>query len=521
MMGAPTNVNRETPAMASTSTKNPDDLIPVIVGAGEIADRPADPARGLEPLALMVEALKHAEQDAGAKLLHEIDSIDVVNLTSWRYNDPAQQLCSRLGIKPARAVYGPVGGEGPIRYLHEAALRIARGESRVAAVCSAEAQSTVNKAEKAGIKLPWTKFADDAAAPVRGASYQHPMSVALNVSRPITVYPFYDAASAAHWGQTPREALRESGELWARYAEVATHNPNAWIKRKLDAADITTPTADNRLIAWPYTKLMVANPTVNQGAALLLTSLARARAAGIPDDRMIHVWGGAWADEPRDYLDRDQYHESHAQNEVLETVMAMVDGGGRAFDAIELYSCFPCVPKMARRTLGLGADVQPTVTGGLTFFGAPLSCYMAHAACGMVRRLRGGAQHGLLYGQGGYVTKHHALVLSPHAAKQPLAQDTSVQDKADKRRGAVPEVVTEASGNGTAESFTVIYGRQGEVEHGVVMLRTAEGKRTLARVPASDGATIARLTDPDRTPIGLSGAISKAGDGLLQWTLAS
>ena len=92
--------------------------------------------------------------------------------------------------------------------------------------------------------------------------------------------------------------------------------------------------------------------------------------------------------------------------------MELAGGDGNAFDAIELYSCFPCVPKMARRTLGLGADVQPTVTGGLTFFGAPLNTYMTHAACAMVRKLRGGARLGLLYGQGGFVTKHHGLVLS-------------------------------------------------------------------------------------------------------------
>ena len=105
-----------------------DDRIPVIVGVGEITEKPASPAEGREPLALMVEALHRAEQDAGAKLVAEIDSIDIVNLVSWRYSDPAAQLSARLDIQPKRAVYGPVGGEGPIRYLHEAALRIQRGE---------------------------------------------------------------------------------------------------------------------------------------------------------------------------------------------------------------------------------------------------------------------------------------------------------------------------------------------------------------------------------------------------------
>src|ERR1700710_243361 len=202
---------------------------------------------------------------------------------------------------------------------------------------------------------------------------------------------------------------------------------------------------------------MVANPTVNMGSAILMPSLARARAAGIAEDRLVHTLGGASAEEPRDYLARDQFFESHSQNAVLKAAMELAGGDGRAFDAIELYSCFPCVPKMARRTLGLGADVQPTVTGGLTFFGAPLNTYMTHAACAMVRKLRDGARLGVLYGQGGFVTKHHALVLSRLPPQQELAQDTSVQAEADRRRGDVPEFVTEASGQGTVESFTVIY----------------------------------------------------------------
>jgi acetyl-CoA C-acetyltransferase len=494
-----------------------DSLIPVIVGVGEISDHPAELTAGLEPVALMVEALKRAEQDCGTKLLHEIDSLDIINFLSWRYSDPASQLSTRLGIAPKHSYYGPVGGESPIRYIHEAAQRIARGECSVAAVCGAESQSTATKAERAGLELPWTPFAHDAPQPLRGASFQKPIATRLGVTKPVTVYPFYEAASAAHWGQTPHEALQESGELWSAYSKVAARNPNAWLKRAFTPDEITQASADNRPIAWPYTKLMVANPMVNQGAAILLTSLAIARAAGIAGDRMVHVWGGAAAEEPRDYLERDRFFDSHAQNAVLRTAMDLAGGDGKTFDAIELYSCFPCVPKMARRTLNLGADVQPTVTGGLTFFGAPLNAYMAHAACAMVRLLRGGARLGLLYGQGGFVTKHHALVVSREPPPHRLAQDTSVQAEADRHREPPSRFVTEASGKGVVESFTVIYGRGGDAEHGVVMLRTDAGARALARVPAKDGATLAHLTAMTRTPVGSIGEITPADDGILEW----
>jgi len=122
---------------------------------------------------------------------------------------------------------------------------------------------------------------------------------------------------------------------------------------------------------------------------------------------------------------------------------------------------------------------------------------MTHAACAMVRKLRSGANFGLLYGQGGFVTKHHALVLSRQAPRGALAQDTSVQTEADRHRRAVPEFVTEANGKGEVESFTVIYGRNGEAEHGVVMLRTQDKARALARVPASDRAALSHLLNLD------------------------
>src|SRR6516225_4959344 len=503
--------------MPKNQSFSQEDRIPVIVGAGEIVDRPKEIAKGLEPLALLVEALKRAEADSGAKLLGEIDSLDIVNFLSWRYRDPERQLAARLSINPKHNYYGPVGGESPMRYLHEAAQRIARGECSVAAVCGAEAQSSATRAERAGLTLPWTPFAHDVEEPKRNAAFQKPMAVKLGAFRPVSVYPFYETATSAHWGQTPREAMAESGALWSAYSLVAAQNPNSWLKRPFTPDEITTPTADNRLIAWPYTKLMVANPMVKLGGAVLITSLAKARSAGIDEDRIVHVWGGASAEEPRDYLERDQFVESHAQNAVLEAAMEFGGGDGNAFDAIELYSCFPCVRKMARRTLKLGADVQPTVTGGLTFFGAPLNTYMTHAACAMVRKLRSGARLGLLYGQGGFVTKHHALVVSRDAPRGAISQDTSVQAEADRNKRRVPEFVTEAAGKGQVESFTVIFRANGEVEHGAAMLRTEQNTRTLARVKAEDGTTLSHLMKMDRTPVGSTGAIAMAEDGVPQW----
>lgn len=497
------------------------DRTPVIVGVGEIRQRSKDPAVALEPLALMEAALRAAADDAGAPLLASIDSLDVIQEFSWPYVDAPAQLSQRLGIRPARQVYGPVGGETPVHGIHEAALRIRRGESTVAAVVGAEAQYAASAAQKSGVALPWSPRDPDPRL-VRGVDYLHPAAVQLGVASPTAVYPFYENAVQAAWGQTPAQGMQESGQLWARCSEVAAANPCAWQQQALSADEITTPSAANRLVAWPYTLRMVANPMVNQGAAILLTSVGHARQLGIPAEHLVYVWCGAAAKEPDDYLQRDQYVRVHAQEAVLEQILSQVGDVG-AFDSVELYSCFPVVPKMARRTLALRSDATMTCTGGLSFFGAPLNNYMGHAAAAMVRATRGRQDAlGLLYGQGGYMTKHHAIVLASYpGASSRLADDYSVQREADARRGAVPPLAMDYAGAATVETHTVLYQRDGCVLHGVVVARTPTGERLLARVDAADRDSLALLVDLNHSPIGRAGQVTRAADGLARWSVAA
>lgn len=493
--------------------------IPVIIGVGEITDRPADPSEGLEPLALMAAALKRAEADAGATILAKLDSLELVNQVTWPYADMPAQLADLIGAQPAHAVYGPVGGESPIRFLHQAARRIAMGEAQFAAICGAEAQNTLDKARRAKITLPWTPKPEHYDPPLRGADFVQAAAINLGAFMPVTIYPFYENATLAHWGQTPALAQAESGELGAAFSAVAAQNPYAWLGRAVPASEVATPTPANRLIAWPYTKLMVANPSVNQGGAVLIASLAAARAAGIPAEKYIYLWGGAAANEPRDYLARDVYYHSTAQDAVLRRAQEIAGPAG--FDAVELYSCFPVVPKMARRTLGLTADQVPSVAGGLTFFGAPLNTYMTHAACAMVRHLRASGGTGLLYGQGEFVTKHHALVVSAAPPRDDaILAEASVQAAADTARGPVPAFSTTATGPAQLESFTVIYDREGAPSHGVVIARLGEGPRVLARLPAEDAAGIARLTDLATSPVGAAGHVWAEGEEALAWRFA-
>jgi acetyl-CoA C-acetyltransferase len=492
----------------------PSDRTPVIVAIGEIAERPEDLARGREPVALMADAVRAALADGlGAVGLESIDSIELVGQITWRYLDPVGLLCERLGIAPSRKVNASMGGDTPIRLMHQAALRIQRGESQVAVIVGGEALNTLSKARAAKIKLDWTAPASREEAvhvefeklPLSGSSK------AVGMTDPAHIYPLYENATQAAWQQTPQEGRHAAANLWARYAAVAADNPYAWLRTKPSSAEIGTPAESNRMVSFPYPKLMVANPTVNQAAAVIITSLGQARAAGLADERLVFLWGGAAAQEPEDYLLRDSYQHSTAQEAVLRAAVSLADAQGGVFDLLELYSCFPIVPKLACATLaGLGvrADIEPTVTGGLTFFGGPLNNYMTHAVCAMVRKLRErSGRLGLLYAQGGVVSKHHALVVSTQPPARPLDPDYSVQSAAEAARGPVPEVLERYVGPAQIETYTVIYGPKGHVLNGVVVARTPAGHRLIARVLREDATSLALLTDLQRSPIGADGHV--------------
>ncbi|WP_251702019.1 enoyl-CoA hydratase-related protein [Metapseudomonas boanensis] len=496
----------------------------VIIGVGEHVDRPAELQQALEPLALMEHAARAAERDAGVELLAQVESLDVVGFVSWRYQDPAASLCQRLGMNPSRRVNASMGGETPVRLLHEAALCIASGQTQCVLIVGGEAMSSIGKARKQGIRLDWTPMADkdNACRFANDSIATRPLARALGIREPAQMYPLYEMAWQARQGIAPAQGREMSARLWARYAQVAANNPNAWLGQAPSAAAIAEPGEENRLICWPYSKWMVANPNVNQASAILVTSLARARELGVPEEQLIYVWGGANASEPDDFLDRADYSRSTAQEAVLDAAVDLVGGRAAAFDRLELYSCFPVVPKMALANLGLDPDgpLEPTVCGGLSFFGGPLNNYMGHAACSMVRALRELPDgRGLLYGQGGFVTKHQSLVLGRRPAEYPLSPTASLQQLVDVQQGVVPALLEDYSGPAQIETYTVLHARDGQPQQGVLVLRTPKGARTIARVCPEDEEVMALLLSLERNAVGTQGFVYTDVFGKPRWRL--
>lgn len=490
------------------------DLTPIIVGVGQINDRPAVPVEGMDPIELMAEALSRAEVDAGAALLADADYLGVVQQIAFRdLGEPCAPLAKRLGAQPKVAFQteGP-NGDSPIMLLNDAANRIGAGEVKIALVVGAEALRTAAAriaARDSGRKLDATRDAATRAKPGYAQSY--------GLVAPVDVYPLYENAIRAALGQSLAEAQQESGEIWSRFSEVAAANDGAWIRRPVSAAEVVTPSDSNRPIAFPYNKLMVANSSVNQGAGFIVTSVGEARARGIPEDRWIYVGNGAAAHEADNTMRRDRYDHSASMAVSIGKTLELNQLTPADLDAVELYSCFPCIPKLARRLIEWPASKPATVFGGLTFGGGPIGNYMSHAVVSMVQRLRDQPGTGLLFANGGYATHNHTIAVSSQpiaAARFPRSFD--YQAEADAARGAVPLLDKDYAGLATVESYTVFFRRDGSARSGVVVARTPAGGRTLAHVPGSDEVTLAALMSGEHEPVGRNGSIAAAPEGELR-----
>jgi acetyl-CoA C-acetyltransferase len=494
---------------------------PVIIGVGQINDRPETPEAGLDPVGLMAAALRIADADAGGGWLAELDSLDVVDQISFRHLNPLpDKLSAALGVNPKHRFQPRLPmGDSPIMLLNDAANRIGSGEAQVAAVVGAEALRT---AAQRAAAVAGDKASDHNALRARGKNYQPSYRDRYGLSAPVDLYPLYENATRSAWGQTLAEGQAESGRIWSLFSEVAAQNEGAWIRKPKSADEIVTPSEANRPIAFPYNKLMVANSSVNQGAGFIVTSLALARERGISEGRIIHIGMGAAAHEPDEILERDSYAHSAGMEVSLGKVLKLNAMTIDDIDFAELYSCFPCVPKMARRMVGWPADRPATVFGGLTFGGGPIGNYMSHAVVSMVEKLRSEGTNGLLFANGGFATHNHSIILSNKTiAAASFPHDYNFQSEADARRSNAPATNETYAGLGTIETYTVLYDRAGAARWGVVVGRSLEGTRFLAKVPPEDETGIAFLSNGVKDPVGQKGVVKIGGDGMAIWTIAA
>ncbi len=448
---------------------------PVIIGVGQVSERVGEPGyAGLSPMDLAGAALKAAFADARARrrigpALDTIAAIRQFEISGTRYtppfghaNNPPRAIARRAGANPARAILEVVGGQGPQRLVGELATEIAAGRSNLAAIVGSEAISTMRALMARGETRDWSESRRGTIED-RGYGYDGVVdmtAVRHGVGAPIAGYAIAENVRRERLGLTLAAYRIEIGKLFAPFTKVAAANPHAAAPTQRDAAELAELSERNRLVAEPYGRLVVARDQVNQGAAIVIASMAEARRLGVPEERWVHIHGVADSSEPS-MLMRANLERSPAAIAAISTALEVAAIDWKNIAATDLYSCFAIPVLNLLDAFGLDRDDPRgwTLTGGLPFFGGAGNNYSAHAIAEAVARCRAApGDHVLVGANGGIMSKYAAGIYSTIAADWTQSRWRSL----DKIK-PVFAVVDAFDGEAVAESFTIQPGKQGEI----------------------------------------------------------
>jgi acetyl-CoA C-acetyltransferase len=467
-----------------------DPRTPVLVGYGQVNQHDENPA--VEPVDLMVAAARAA---ADPRVLEAVESVQVVSLLSWRYRDPGLLVAQRIRAAGAATRYTGVGGNVPQSLVNQACLDIQAGRTDVVLITGAETWRTRARVRAGGARPDWTRQDEDvplAAGADEGVPLAGPADLRINLDRPAYVYPMFEQALRIASGESSDDHRRRIGELWSQFSAVAATNSHAWSREPVSGDEIWQPGAGNRMISWPYTKLMNSNNMVDQGAALVLTSVEKATYLQIPTDTWVFPYAGTDAHDTYAISERAEFHSSPAIRIAGRRALELADAHIDDVELIDLYSCFPSAVQVAANELGLplgDADRPLTVTGGLTFAGGPWNNYVTHSIATMAERLVANpGRRGLISANGGYLTKHSFGVYGTEPPSHEFRWE-DVQAAVD--REPTRAAVIEWSGVGTVESWTTPFSRDGIPEKAFLAVRTPEDARALAVIPKDVEATVA------------------------------
>ncbi len=461
------------------------DSTPILVGAGQVVQRESTTD---SPMMLAAKASRCALEHAGGSGLAEaIDTISVTRLFSdsmgmkpcpfGRSDNPPASVARAIGATPAHFIYGQVGGNEPQSRLIEFSRDIARGERSVVLLTGAEAIRNQRDAERAGQAPDWNETFDPAAFPLDdrgwGDMFVTMQEVSNGLLAPMAYYALIDQARAFGARRSPAEHRAVMARLLASLSTVAAANPYAQFQVALSADEILAATPLNHL----YSKRMVAQDGVNQGAALLLCSVGAARRLGIPREHWVFLQGMA---EGVDYnlSERDDPACSLMGQAVLDRAFSMSGRTIEDIDLIDIYSCFACAVATTAEYLDLPVDGSRalTLTGGLPYFGGAGNNYSMHSLAEAVAQLRDGrGSCALVTSVGGILSKHGAGIYS----RQPGVVDWSLADTRLVRDSLPSRPVVEKPTSGSIVSY-VLNCRGGEPVQAVVLAETGEGARFVA-----------------------------------------
>ena len=470
-----------------------DPRTPILVGQAQVAQHIDHLESAAGPIELMSQAIREAFtdagiQNAGAQNTTAIDALRVVRSLSTRSTNPALDIATMLGISANEYGLTPHGGNMPQYLVNNAALQIRDDGAQMIVLTGGESFRSRRRARAAQMTLPWMELkgsqeSQEQQAPTalgEDLVMNHEIELAHNIMLPIEIYPMFETALRYRDKRTVAEHQKYISELWSRFSDVAASNQHAWIQQSYTAEAIRTPSQENRMIGFPYTKLMNSNNDVDMAAALVMCSVERAEALGISRDKWIFLHAGTDCHEHNFVSHRYSFTDTPAIRIGGQRVLELAQKSITEIENLDLYSCFPSAVQLGAESLGVSLDRQLTCTGGLSFAGGPFNNYVMHAIATTMTKLRERPQEtGLVWANGGYATKH---AFGVYATTPPLHgfKHESPQDEVDSLPRRAVATAIDAQGLATVEAYSIMHDRNGAAEKVRAAVLLADGRRAWA-----------------------------------------
>ncbi|MGB0839843.1 MAG: enoyl-CoA hydratase-related protein [Chitinophagales bacterium] len=486
---------------------------PIIIGVGQITEAvPEDLTMASSHADLAAKAAIIALEDAkNNSLVNEIDVIAGVKTfadsspahqaKTGRNNNFPRSIAKRIGANPKIAIYDAVGGDSPQRLVSEFAEKLATSDCEVVLLVGGEVIANVKAAAKQKIRLDWSEHIEGQLED-RGRSGGKIITAAETRHRvilPMQFYALMENARRAALGQDIASYAQEMGKNVSKLSQVAAKNPYAVDQTEYDAKTLITPSKQNPVIIAPYTKKMIAKDRVNQGAAVLMTTVGKAKELGIDQSKWVFLHGYANTRE-RVLLERSSLGQSVGMEQALFGALENAGKKSSEIQHFDMYSCFPIVVSEGKRILDIkDNDPRPmTQTGGLPFFGGPGNNYAMHAIASLVENLRKDKNSfGLVYANGGWMSKHAVGVYSGQAIEgEWLAQDsTPFQAKVDETPKI--EISRNPEGEAILETYTIHYFKGFPVKAIIIGRLKENNQRFYATTSMEETKTVQALAKKD------------------------
>lgn len=493
-----------------------EDRMPVLVACGQFTDRPNDNFSsnnfsnnnlGLTPVQMMAKASRLAASDSGvANILGSLDVLVSVGLTvdeaqvnspaSGMYTNVPKTVANLLKVSPARLVYTQTGGNTPQRLVNHFANEIANGQSETVLLTGGEALNNMSQRFNHWAKLlrPKGAWKDNPGGTAEAFGDSKPGNSLYEgrygLNLPIKVYPLFENALRTHYKRSHGEHQQAIGNLFSDMTKVASSNPYAWFQGEKTSSELISASDNNRMVAYPYTKQLNSMIRVNQSAAVILTSVAKAKSLGISRDKWVFLHGCADANDVWNVSERENFHSSPAMNAISKSALSMANKNIDDMAFFDIYSCFPSAVQIACDEFGIQHNDPRglTLTGGLPYFGGPGNNYSMHGIAEMMNRARENeTEFGLLNANGWYLTKHSMGIYS--CQKPEKNWSTVPVNLKPEPQVSISEV---ASGDAQMETFTVIFDKFNQPKKSIVVARLDNGERCLATTQ-SDQQTLSSL----------------------------